>query len=195
MTSCHPASYYCTGWTILGDNSFKYSESKSAVLREKQGNDINASMEGLLIWRPVRYRLQQSAKSVKLDETTLWLVEFSKTHTHRLSNTNLRCTAHAVLALAGSHQQQVAMLVNLVVDRSGQADFTGLRWDGEETAGVDEEAVADWFLLEGYSRSYQEAGKWEKNSVDRNLQQQLGHLRAKYTVRVFNTIFKLEWVI
>ena len=51
------------------------------------------------------------------------------------------------------------MLVALVVNRAGQADFTSLRGDREETAGIDEEAVADWFLLEGHSRCDQEAGE------------------------------------
>lgn len=84
-------------------------------------------------------------------------LEFYNTHTN--TRTNLRCAAHAVNALAGSHQQQVAMLVALVVNRAGQADFTTLCWDGEETAGIDKEVVADWFLLEGHSRCDQEAGE------------------------------------
>lgn len=49
------------------------------------------------------------------------------------------------------------MLVALIVNRAGQTDFTGLCWDGEQTAGIDEEAVADWFLLERYSRCDQKA--------------------------------------
>ncbi len=53
------------------------------------------------------------------------------------------------------------MLVALIVNRAGQADFTRLCWDGEETAGIDEETVAYQFLLEGYSRCDQEAGETE----------------------------------
>ena len=49
------------------------------------------------------------------------------------------------------------MLVALVVDGAGQADFTSLCWDGEETTGIDEKAVTDWFLLEGHGRCDQEA--------------------------------------
>lgn len=78
--------------------------------------------------------------------------------------TNLGRAAHAVQTLAGPHQQQVTMLVALVVDRTGQADFTGLCCDGEETAGIDEEAVADCFLLEGHSRCDQEAGERQRQS-------------------------------
>lgn len=51
------------------------------------------------------------------------------------------------------------MLVALVVDGAGQADFPSLRRDGEEAAGIDEKAVADWFLLEGHSWCDQEAGE------------------------------------
>lgn len=75
--------------------------------------------------------------------------------------TNLRCTAHAVLALAGPHQKQVTMLVTLVIDGAGQADFARVCRDGEQTAGIDEEAVADWFLLEGHSRCHQKPGETE----------------------------------
>lgn len=74
-------------------------------------------------------------------------------------HTNLCCAAHAIQALAGSHQQQVTMLVAFIVNRACQADFPCLCCDGEETAGIDEEAVADWFLLEWYSRCDQEAGE------------------------------------
>lgn len=56
------------------------------------------------------------------------------------------------------------MLVALVVNRAGQADFTSLCWDGEETAGIDEKAVADCFFLEGHGRCDQEAGEtWGKS--------------------------------
>lgn len=51
------------------------------------------------------------------------------------------------------------MLVALVVNRAGQTDFTCLSWNGEQTAGIDEEAVADWFLLEGHSWRDQETVK------------------------------------
>lgn len=55
------------------------------------------------------------------------------------------------------------MLVTLVVDRAGQADFTSLCCDGEETTGIDEKAVTNWFLLEGHSRCDQEAREKEKS--------------------------------
>lgn len=87
----------------------------------------------------------------------------TRTHTH----TNLCCAAHALWSLAGSHQQQVAMLVGLIVNRAGQADFTCLCWDGEETARIDKETVADWFLLKGHSRCGQEPGEtWSKKLLD-----------------------------
>lgn len=85
--------------------------------------------------------------------------------THTNAYTHLCCAAHAFLALAGSHQQQVAVLVHLVVDGTGQTDFTRLGWDGEETARVDEQVVADWFILERYGSSDQEAGKLEKKKI------------------------------
>lgn len=80
-------------------------------------------------------------------------------------STDLCGTAHAVLALAGSHQQQVAVLVALVVDGPGQADFAVLGRDGEEAAGVDEQAVADWLLLEGDGRRHQEAAQTKTGYV------------------------------
>lgn len=79
--------------------------------------------------------------------------------------TNLCCTAHAFQTFAGSHQQQVAVLVALVVDGTRQADFTRLCWDGEEAAGIDEETVADRFVLEGHDRCGQESAKKKKKQV------------------------------
>lgn len=57
------------------------------------------------------------------------------------------------------------MLVTLVINRAGQADFPRLGGDGEETAGIDKEAVDDWFLLEGHGRCDQEAEDRRRESV------------------------------
>ena len=51
------------------------------------------------------------------------------------------------------------MLVILVVNGACEADLPRLRVDGEEAAGIYEEAVAYWFLLEGHRGGYQEAGR------------------------------------
>lgn len=51
------------------------------------------------------------------------------------------------------------MLVALVVDGTRQADFSRLCRDGEEAAGIDEETVADWFVLEGHDRRDQESAE------------------------------------
>ena len=53
------------------------------------------------------------------------------------------------------------MLVVLVVNGACEADLPRLRVDGEEAAGIYEEAVADWFLLEGDGGGYQEAVRTE----------------------------------
>lgn len=49
------------------------------------------------------------------------------------------------------------MLVGLIVYAAGQTDLSGLLLNAEQAAGVDKQAVADRLLLEGQSRSNQEA--------------------------------------
>lgn len=56
------------------------------------------------------------------------------------------------------------MLVTLIVNGPGQADLTRLCRDGEEAAGIDKEAVAYGFLLEGHSRCHQETGDRDRRS-------------------------------
>ena len=59
--------------------------------------------------------------------------------------------------LTGADHQQISPLVALVVQRPGQAHLSRLSLHGEQTAGVDQQAVADWLLLEGNGQHYQEA--------------------------------------
>lgn len=61
---------------------------------------------------------------------------------------HLCSTAQALLVLTGSYEQQIAVLVNLVVKATGQADLSTLLINAEQAAGVDEQAVADRLLLE-----------------------------------------------
>lgn len=65
--------------------------------------------------------------------------------------------AEAAGLLAGSHHQQVAPLVALVIQRPGEADLARLLPHVEKAAGVDQQAVADRQLLERDGRHHQEA--------------------------------------
>lgn len=65
--------------------------------------------------------------------------------------------AEAAGLLAGSHHQQVAPLVALVIQRAGEADLARLGPHAEEAAGVDQQVVGDRQLLEGHGRHHQEA--------------------------------------
>lgn len=65
--------------------------------------------------------------------------------------------AEAAGLLAGSHHQQVAPLVALVIQRPGEADLPSLLPHVEKAAGVDQQAVADRQLLERDGRHHQEA--------------------------------------
>lgn len=75
-----------------------------------------------------------------------------------LSNeTNLCGSAEAARLLAGSHHQQVASLVTLIIQRPGQTDLPCLLSDAEKATGIDQQAVADWLLLERNGKHHQEA--------------------------------------
>lgn len=65
--------------------------------------------------------------------------------------------AEAAGLLAGSHHQQVAPLVALVIQRPGEADLARLLPHVEKAAGVDQQAVAERQLLERDGRHHQEA--------------------------------------
>ncbi len=73
--------------------------------------------------------------------------------------TNLCGGAEAAFLLAGSHHQQVASLVALVVQRAGQTDLPRLLLDAEKAAGIDQQTVADRLLLEGNGKHHQEAAE------------------------------------
>lgn len=68
-------------------------------------------------------------------------------------STHLGSTTETVLVLTGPHQQQVAVLVALIVYRTGQTDLPSLWLDAEKTAGIDEQAVSYWLFLEGHGWS------------------------------------------
>lgn len=51
--------------------------------------------------------------------------------------------AEAAGLLAGSHHQQVAPLVALVIQRPGETDLPRLLTHVEKAAGIDQQAVAD----------------------------------------------------
>lgn len=70
--------------------------------------------------------------------------------------------AEAAGLLAGSHHQQVAPLVALVIQRPGEADLPRLLTHVEKAAGVDQQAVADRQLLERDGRHHQEAAEGAK---------------------------------
>lgn len=77
--------------------------------------------------------------------------------------TNLCGSAEAAGLLAGSHHQQVASLVALIVERSGQTDLPRLLLDAEKATGIDQQTVADRLLLEGNGKHHQEAAKQKES--------------------------------
>lgn len=72
-------------------------------------------------------------------------------------------TAQDVPALTGPHEQEEAMLVSLVVQAAGQTDLSTVLIDAEQAAGVDEQVVGDWMLLEGKRRCHQESGEGNRS--------------------------------
>lgn len=78
--------------------------------------------------------------------------------------TNLRGSAEAAGLLAGSHHQQVASLVTLIIQRPGQTDLPRLLSDAEEATGIDQQAVADGLLLEGNGKHHQEAAEQRQSN-------------------------------
>ena len=82
--------------------------------------------------------------------------------------TDLRGRAQAAGLLAGSHHQQVSALVALVVQRPGQTDLPRLLPDAEQTAGIDQQAVADWLRLEGNGEHHQEAEAQRESDFQNN---------------------------
>lgn len=73
------------------------------------------------------------------------------------NETNLCGSAQAARLLTGSHHQKVASLVALIIQRPGQADLSGVLLNAEKAAGIDQQAVAYLFLLEGNSQHHKEA--------------------------------------